>query len=400
MSSPKFQIPPEFESKLRHVEPLDSRSDQEILKSLKSPLPVTSEKNIWAFWDSGLDNLPSWGQRNIINWARLCGPDWVIRVLDDVPDSPNNALNWVKEDQLPQAYIAHKMDGPRVRTGPHSADFLRGICLYQYGGAWVDVGTILVRSIDDLCWKKLEDPNSPYQVSAPWMYSNVVANHFIASRKSDMFIKHWHDVFMEIWKGRNSSDGIFENPLVSFAQDMNADAVEARNFKWNWSAPLPKVLEYIAQIVCWIRVAAVKEPNGGFDGVDYFDKKILLHDSLYEDWPAEAIIGWNGEDLFDLFSVRLDADPESEEYKKAYNVVWTILTASTMQKVTHAAGMTATNALGTLWDMKENENRDREPGTFAELLRYGSVHFEQNREIEYITPPKADFVLEKGVLEP
>lgn len=205
---------------------------------------------------------------------------------------------------------------------------------------------------------------------------------------------------MEIWKGRNSSDGIFENPLVSFAQDMNADAVEARNFKWNWSAPLPKVLEYIAQIVCWIRVAAVKEPNGGFDGVDYFDKKILLHDSLYEDWPAEAIIGWNGEDLFDLFSVRLDADPESEEYKKAYNVVWTILTASTMQKVTHAAGMTATNALGTLWDMKENENRDREPGTFAELLRYGSVHFEQNREIEYITPPKADFVLEKGVLEP
>ncbi|KAK7458516.1 capsule polysaccharide biosynthesis protein [Colletotrichum acutatum] len=351
MSSPKFQIPPEFKSKLRHVEPLDSRSDQEILKSLKSPISVTSEKNIWAFWDSGLDDIPSWGQRNIINWARLCGPEWAIRVLDDVPDSPNNALNWVKEDQLPEAYVAHKMDGPRVWTGPHSADFLRGICLYQYGGAWVDVGTILVRSIDDLCWKQLEDPNSPYQVSAPWMYSNVVANHFIASRKGDMFIKHW-----------------------------------------SWSTLLKSL--------CWIRVAAVKEPNDGFDGVDYFDKKILLHDSLYEDWPAEAIIGWNGEDLFNLFSVRLDADPESEEYKKAYNVVWTILTTSTMQKVTHAAGMTATNALGTLWDMKENENRDHEPGTFAELLRYGSVHFEQDREIEYITPPKADFVLEKGVLEP
>ncbi|KAK1472976.1 capsule polysaccharide biosynthesis protein [Colletotrichum tamarilloi] len=134
MSSPKFQIPPEFESKLRHVEPLDSRSDQEILKSLKSPLPVTSEKNIWAFWDSGLDNLPSWGQRNIINWARLCGPEWAIRVLDDVPDSPNNALNWVKEDQLPEAYIAHKMDGPRVRTGPHSADFLRGKSTYPLPG--------------------------------------------------------------------------------------------------------------------------------------------------------------------------------------------------------------------------------------------------------------------------
>ncbi|KXH30959.1 capsule polysaccharide biosynthesis protein [Colletotrichum salicis] len=387
MASPRFQIPLEFQSKTRHVESLDPRCDKEILESLMKPSPVTSEKNIWTFWDSGLNNIPSWGQRNIINWARLCGPEWAIRVLDDVPDSPNNALNWVKEDQLPEAYVAHNMDGPRMWTGPHSADFLRGICLYQYGGAWADVGTILVRPIDDLCWHQLEDPNSPYQISAPWMYSNVIANHFIASRKGDIFIKH-------------CSDGILASPLVSFAQNMNADAVEARNFKWNWNAPLPKLLEYIAQIVCWIKVAAVEEPTSGFDGLDYFDKKVLLHDSLYEDWPAEAIIGWNGEDLFDLFSVILDADPESEEYKKAYNAVWTILTTSTMQKVTHAAGMTSTKALGALWDMKENENRDQEPGTFAELLRYGSVHFEQKREIEYITPPKADFVLEKGMLEP
>lgn len=191
MVPPRFEIPAEFQDKVRYVEPLDSRSDDEILQALESPPPVTSEKNIWAFWHAGLQQMPAWCQRNVINWSRICGPSWTIRVLDVVIDSPSHALNWVKEEDLPKAFTTNTMDGPLGYTGPHSADFLRGICLYQYGGVWMDVGSILFRSIDDLCWNKLEDPNTPYQVSAPWMYSRGVANHFIASRKGDPFIKHW-----------------------------------------------------------------------------------------------------------------------------------------------------------------------------------------------------------------
>ena len=55
----------------------------------------------------------------------------------------------------------------------------------------MDVGIILIRQLDDICWKQLEDPKSPFEVSVPWMYGTVMANHFVASRKGNPFIKRW-----------------------------------------------------------------------------------------------------------------------------------------------------------------------------------------------------------------
>jgi len=49
-----------------------------------------------------------------------------------------------------------------------------------------------------------------------------------------------------------------------------------------------------------------------------------------------------------------------------------------------------------LWSMKENEGKDKEPGTFAKLLRYGSVDFTQTRR-ETIAPY---YTFKKGRLEP
>ena len=189
MKDLQLPIPAEFRSELHHVDALDKRSDEQILDSLSKHVPVTSEKNIWSYWHSGVASMPSWCQRNVVNWIRLCGPSWSVRVLDSVPGSPNNALEWVNEEMLPETFVKGTMDGPYV--GPHSADFLRGACLYKYGGVWMDVGIILIRRIDSICWKQLEDPNSPFEVSVPLMYGQVMANHFVASRKGNPFIKRW-----------------------------------------------------------------------------------------------------------------------------------------------------------------------------------------------------------------
>lgn len=191
MASPHFEIPEEFRDKIKYVDSLDTRSDKEILEAIEQPPPVTSEKNIWAFWHAGASEMPGWCQRNVVNWSRVCGPSWTIRVLNTVKDSPSYALNWVSPETLPKAFVSGSMEGRPGSNLPHSADFLRGICLFQYGGVWLDVGAILIRSIDDICWRKLEDPNTPYQVAGPWQFARVVANHFIASRKGDPFIKHW-----------------------------------------------------------------------------------------------------------------------------------------------------------------------------------------------------------------
>lgn len=185
----KIPIPEEFASQLRYVPAKDSRSDSEILASLTSHVPMTSEKNIWTYWHAGINAMPAWCQRNIINWVRLHGPDWTVRVLDTVPGSPNHALAWIAPEELPECFVKGTMTGPY--TGPHSADFLRGAALYAYGGVWMDVGNIVFRNLDKVCWDQLADENSPYTISTPVMYELHMANHFIAARKGDIFIKHW-----------------------------------------------------------------------------------------------------------------------------------------------------------------------------------------------------------------
>ncbi len=154
MENPNLKVPAEFSKEVRLVESKDPRSDEEILESLTKHATITSEKNIWTFWHSGIHSMPAWCQRNIFNWAKLCGPSWTVRVLDHVPGSPNNALTWTasSEIKLPEAFVKGTMDGPY--TGPHSADFLRGAALYLYGGVWMDVGNLLIRDLDRICWNQ------------------------------------------------------------------------------------------------------------------------------------------------------------------------------------------------------------------------------------------------------
>jgi hypothetical protein len=184
-----FSIPPEYQDQLEVIAIDDKRTDAEILESLGKYVPVTSEKNIWAFWDKGLTQMPAWCQRNVVDWVRICGSEWTIRVLDNVPCSPNHALEYVPADMLPDTFVQRTHTGSYV--GPHSADFLRGACLYEHGGAFMDVGNIMTRHMDHFCWNQLADPATPFQVAVPIMYAQVIANHFVAARKGDPFIKQW-----------------------------------------------------------------------------------------------------------------------------------------------------------------------------------------------------------------
>jgi len=146
----------------------------------------------------------------------------------------------------------------------------------------------------------------------------------------------------------------------------------------------------------------LEEPNDGFNGADYYESKVLLFDSLSEDWGAEEMIGFSGEELFDVLKTKTDVDKGGEAWKKAYQTIWRLLTKSSMQKITHGKNLTKGLSLGILWDLKENEGADVEKGSFAELLRWGSVHLEQERkEIKYIEAPKMDPEkrLKKGLLE-
>ncbi|KAK7048894.1 capsule polysaccharide biosynthesis [Favolaschia claudopus] len=388
----KFSIPPEYQDKLEVVDIVDERTNEEILRVLGQHAPVTSEKNVWAFWDSGLSSMPAWCQRNVVDWARICGPSWTIRVLDNVPDSPNYALRFVPSELLPDAFVKRKMNGEFV--GAHSADFLRGALLYEHGGVYMDVGCILIRDMDRICWDEITDPSSPIRVVVPLMYEQTIANHFVASRRGDPFIKRWHDLFHH---------GLIENPLISFGANFGEDEARVSNFNWDFKIDLKTVMEYIAQILCWNRLTMLEDAGDGFSCAEYWEKHILGFDVLQESWGAESVVGFAsaGQGIFDPLNMRIEGDKSSELYKQAEKMVWRLLAASSFQKITHSKGLTHKPALGVLWGMKENEGKHCEPGTFAELLRYGAVHFRQTRQrITMMESKPAPQTMKKGVLEP
>jgi hypothetical protein len=164
--------------------------------------------------------------------------------------------------------------------------------------------------------------------------------------------------------------------------------------------------EYGLQCACWLRLCMLEDAGGGFSGVDYWLNNVLWIDSPAElqhsvRSPAGDIAVPTGQLLFDLLSTRRDGPADSEQYKEAEYLVWNQLTKTSMLKIGTAQGLADWVSAGTLWNLPENLGKDNEPGTFAELLRYGSVHFKQRREqVGTLVPMKPSVTLKTGLLEP
>lgn len=182
-------IPEKYCDKLELIEPTDSRTDDEILASISEYKPVAGEKNVWAYWHAGVNKMPKWNKRNVADWVRLLGPEWTVRVVDNVPGSATNVLAYVPERLFPTAFVNNTMDGPFV--GQHGSDLSRTACLYEYGGVYMDVGSLLIQHLDRVCWNDIADPNSPYKVALPMMWPLLPGNYFIAAQKKDRFIYEW-----------------------------------------------------------------------------------------------------------------------------------------------------------------------------------------------------------------
>jgi len=164
------------------------------------------------------------------------------------------------------------------------------------------------------------------------------------------------------------------------------------------------VFEYVAQIVCWARMCHIEEDAGdgsGFRCADYWENNVLTFSSIDENWAADAATDFDDKKMFDLLRLPLDTNPDVPEYAEASKLVWRLLARSSMQKVAHGKGLMQSIMLGTMWDMPENETADCAPGTFAWLLRQGSLHLRQTREAIVTVPaPPVSQRWNKGLYEP
>lgn len=375
----------------------DIRSDEEIALALQKYQPVTSEKNVWAFWHSGWADMRPWCQRNIINWVRRLGPEWTVRVLDDVNDSANNLSRFVTSSYFPSAFNGKDMAGPPQ----HMSDLLRLPLLFLHGGVWMDVGMLLLRHLDDVCWRAIEMHDNPYEMAGVLMplraEAGTILNGFIASRRGNDVLRRWHAVYCALWEGKTTAEGFHAHALLAHLPPLNVQCAELG------CPPLliPNDIlgDYLAHFLAFERLHRLQDPHNGFDGPAYFANSIWSLKAVDHVYYAQKITGWDGRRQYDLLATRVD-DPDAPLYAEAEHFVHDVLRHSALMKLSHGPPCGREN-LASIWDEDAHAADDIAEGTFADYLRHGSVYWDYpEMPVEPTTLEKNQEVFKAGMLEP
>ncbi|KAI8632638.1 hypothetical protein F5Y19DRAFT_418326 [Xylariaceae sp. FL1651] len=383
MAKLNFALPPSATG-LRVVPEslLDLRPEAQIVEELRSFRPIASEKNVWAFWDKGLDAMYPSYRCTVVNWVRKLGSSWTVRIVDLSEGSPNNIYNFVDKDWFPVCFINRTMDGQHAAQ--HSADLVRLPLLFEYGGVWMDVGNMLHTHLDRLFWDALTAPDSPYEMAA-WIINGQIrkqwgsfGNYMLAARKGCMFIKNWHDCYKELWRGRTNATGFHELPLlkdIGLAEGL-AD--------WNFEEKVREMSDYVAHMLIGDRTRNLLDESTGWNGREFFQNNVFMVEGILNGVLGAIRTNFDGYKQVELLTTRLD-DPDTKKRQAAEAFVIEMLEQSHMYKVYHnsAGGLPA---LGDLVKKEGFRDADHRPGTFGEMYRYGTVHWEATRVVERLRP--------------
>lgn len=359
------------------------QSEADIVVSLKTfQLPGESEKNVWAYWHTGWDNMPSWCQRNVVGWVRRLGPSWTVRVLDNINGSSNHFRQYLGDEHLPESVNSDKMSGQYAAT--HTADFLRLPLLYTYGGVWLDVGIILIRDLDDGVWDVLEDPMSPFEFAA-FSYAHrpghlSIINPWLASRKNCELVKRWHQTFLYIWGDSTECSGLSSHALLRHLDPWPVGGTGHKTMNDNERrAAAAGIMDYGTQLLCLERLLGFSDRHDSWDGRAWAAEKALLLPAMEEMWLYQLRTGFSGSKQFEYLNTEI-SELDRSKRTEAEVFVQDVLAKSMMMKLCHGAGVMESN-LADFWDDPQHIGSDCSPDTFAGYLRWGSEHLKQNRNL-------------------
>ncbi|KAF2801698.1 capsule polysaccharide biosynthesis protein [Mytilinidion resinicola] len=392
--NPNYPIPPG----LHPIPPsqLDLRPDAEVDQTLLNPPPISphSEKNIWFFWHAGYPSMHPYTQRNIRAWHRRFSPaGWVIRVLDRAPSSPLNIANFLDvADPLtfPAAFCDGTIGG--AYAPQHTSDLVRWPLLLRYGGVYADVGLLHIGDLDRLWRTTIGDPASRFEVLSYDGGGSVgrgLANYFLASSRGNALFARCHALLLKLWEGRTSTEGLHASPLLKGVPHLGGHfSIEEEGKPTIGPAEAGRMLtDYIIQGQVMTMVMGLVDEEGGWDGPRYVEEHVFGIEFMVGAQLINELTAWDGQLAFRLMSLKLpkEGEAESEEQKRAREIVETILSKSFGFKLAHGMILKAYKyTLGSLW--RENEGSDDVPGTYAHWLRYAMVYWNQDE-----IPPTVEY---------
>ena len=195
-------------------------------------------------------------------------------------------------------------------------------------------------------------------------------------------------------------DGIHKHPLIrhlGLLTPYDPCFGENPNFE--------EYTDYCAQFLAYERLRLLREPgDDGFDGSKYFREHFFLLQSWEEGFRYDDVA--DGKTQFELLSLeRRPEDTADPRQQQAQAFVLNLLGRSAMVKFGQGywqPGMPP--AVTKFWAQPQFADYDHKPGTWGELMRYGSVHLEQKRSYgkcltPIAIPEEKDIVITAGYLE-
>ena len=93
-----------------------------------------STRILWGFWNKGRENMPGICELGVQSWEAR-NPGWEVIILSD-----ENYKNYVSASDVPTTFDCLKVQ--------HQSDIIRLAVLVRYGGAYMDVSTVIFKGFD------------------------------------------------------------------------------------------------------------------------------------------------------------------------------------------------------------------------------------------------------------
>lgn len=365
-------------------EQLDLRPDVEVDHDLLHPRPVSDEKNVWLFWDTGFAQMHGYSQRNVRTWhRRFSRQGWVVRVLDRVPGSPLNVSNFLDVADptvFPRAFRDGTLAG--AYGAQHTSDLVRWPLLLRHGGVYVDVGLMPIGNLNRLWRETVGDRASPLEVLTFAMDGRHLTNYFMASGRDNPLFLRCHRLLLELWAadgGKTTTDGMHNSPLLrGIPQLSTAAGFEEDGRVYSPVEVSDMLADYIIQGQAALLVMGLVDDEDGWDGPRYVREHVWASEFMEASQLINQFTAWDGPRAFELMSLPLPrgGEAESDEQRQAREIVEGCLQRSFMFKLAHGIILRVKGpTLGSLW--RANEGSDNVPGTYAHWLRHGMLHWQQ-----------------------
>lgn len=398
MEMPYYPIPEGLEAIPHHL--LDLRSDDEVDYDILNPRPVSNDKNIWFFWNTGFASMHPYTQRSVRTWHRRFSKlGWTVRVIDLEPLSPLNIAKFldIKDaNTFPQAFIDGTISGSYAMQ--HTSDLVRFPLLLKYGGVYTDVGMIQIGNLDRLWNETIGNPNSPFEVlsyNAGGVEERALTNYFLASRRNNPFFERCHLLLLALWAaegGKVSTEGMHTSPLLKgIPQVKESFSFEENGRIFTIEETKRLLADYLIQCQAITMVMGLVDSEGDWDGPKYVAEHIYAIDYMVGSQLINDITSWNGPRQFELMSLTFQkiVESETEDQEFARSIVESCLQKSFGFKLAHGLIVRVLGeTLGSLW--KKNTDSDNVPGTYAHWLRQAALYWDQK-----ISPPRLDFQVMK-----